>query len=362
MNGWNFIRLINALRHVSIMISSQDVCEAQICLARFPNISEKQIIKALLIHRSQDILMFESVWRILFDDNSIDAINGEEKEKDSIKQELNSPSIGGQGIGRGFGGLSLTNSLTNKSLREISLISNRQKLEMLVKEGAAFDDLVQAALTDLDYYTWINSYDLAYRRGTLTEEEWNILQEYQTLLMDEIRHQVIAIQVNQENCWQPLLRQHWLFKPLSMLTESEKNLVKSSIRKWARKLAVRTGQRWKTNQRGRIDLARIIRQSAQWDGLIFRLNYHQQIPSVPELVVLCDVSNSMAPFVEFLLFLVSCLRRRFRKLRVYFLLIRYGMFRVLFGMRTSIILGKKFAVGGIRLVWAFQITEQFLKN
>jgi uncharacterized protein len=318
MNGWNFLRLIHALRQTSISISSQDVCEAQICLERFPNITEKQIFHALLIRRPQDIATFEAVWRIIFDSQSDNAIGDKETRNLANKESKNTPNIGGQGIGRGYGGVSLTNLSTFDNSQTFSLRINPLKLEELIKQGVDFEDLVNTVLTDIDYYTWVNSYDLAYQRGTLSEEDWYSNLEYRAELLEEIRYRVLAIQVNQENCWQPLVRQHWLFKPLSTLSDEEKNLVKSSIRKWARKLAVRPGQRWKISHTGNIDVAHVVQQSAQWNGRIFRLSYRQKVPRAPELVVLCDVSNSMAAFVEFVIFLVSCLRRRFRKIRVYF--------------------------------------------
>ncbi|WP_407309110.1 VWA domain-containing protein [Desulfosporosinus sp. SB140] len=316
MNGWNFLKLIHALRQVSISVSSQDVYEIQRCLVRFPYISEKQIFKALLIRKPQDVLTFETIWRIIVDSATTDDETRRDKEALSLleKENESSPNIGGLGIGCGFGGVSLTNSsnLIN------SLKINPLKLEKLMDQGVDFESLVNTVLTDMDYFTWVNSYDLAYQRGTLTEEEWYTHQTKRSQIMEEIKHQVLAVQVNQENSWQPLVRQHWLFKPLSTLSDQEKSLVKSSIRKWARKLAIRPGQRWKTGHRGMIDVARIVQQSAQWNGLIFRLSYHRKIPRAPELVVLCDVSNSMAAYVEFVIFLVSCLRGRFRKVRVYF--------------------------------------------
>lgn len=319
MNGWNFLRLIHALRQASISISSQDVCEAQICLGRFPDIPEKQILRALFIRRPQDALTFETIWRIIIDTNYSDGLDSvKEPMKPPPKEKHNSPSIGGLGVGRGFGGISLTNSASIKDTQGRTLKLNTQKLEEAMSRGVKFEDLVQTVLTDLDYYTWVNSYDLAYQRGTLTEEEWFTHQATRVELIEEIKHHLLAVQINKENSWQPLVRQHWLFKPLNVLSEQEKSLVKTSIRKWARKLAYQPGQRWKTSHKGIVNVPRIVQQSAQWNGLIFRLSYRQKIPRSSELVVLCDVSNSMAGFVEFLLFLVSCLRGRFRKIRVYF--------------------------------------------
>ncbi|MDQ7094518.1 VWA domain-containing protein [Desulfosporosinus sp. PR] len=317
MNGWNFLRLIGALREASIAVSSQDVFELQLCMERFPFIADKEIFKALLIRKPQDALTFETIWRIILDSTQGDADPRRDKKVLPLGEEKESgPNIGGLGIGPGFGGVSLTNSA---SAAGRSLIINHQKLAKLMDQGIDFEDLVNAALADMDYYAWINSYDLAYQRGSLTEEEWYSHQKNRLALLGEVKQSVLEAQVRQENSWQPLVRQHWLFKPLNNLSDQEKSLVKSSIRKWARKLAVRPGQRWKaSHNKGMIDIARIVRQSAQRNGVVFALSYRRKIPRASELVVLCDVSNSMAAYVEFLIVLVSCLRGRFRKVRVYF--------------------------------------------
>lgn len=320
MDGWNFIRLVHALRRVSVSISSQDILDAQVCLVRFPDLSEKQILKSLFIHRPQDSSIFETIWRILLENPKSSVQNySEDGTKNAVLEETqDSSGIGGQGVGRGSGGFSLTAKGNILDSSHITNLIPFARLEELTCSGLEFEEMVQTILAEMDYYTWINSNDLAYQRSELSDETWYKHQDSRTSLIREIRQQVLTAQVSHENSWEPLARQHWLFKPLSTLTNEEKDLVKSSIRKWARKLALRPGSRWKTSRRGSIDISRIIQQSVQWDGILFRLSYRQRIPRAPELVLLCDVSNSMAAFVEFLIYMVTCLRARFRKIRVFF--------------------------------------------
>lgn len=320
MDGWKFLRLVHALRQVSISISSQDILDVQTCLSRFPDLSEKQITKSIFIHRPQDAAIFETVWRILLEnpESSIQDYSEDGNENPVSEETQDSSGIGGQGVGHGSGGVSLT---VKGNIMESSHISNLipySRLEELTRSGLEFEDVVKKILSEMDYYTWINSYDLAYQRGELTDEKWYSHQDSRTALVHEIRQRLLKVQVSNENSWEPLVRQHWLYKSLNTLTEKEKELVKSSIRKWAHKLAIRPGSRWKSYHRGTIDISRIVQQSVQWDGLIFHINYRQRIPRASELVVLCDVSNSMASFVEFLIYLVTCLRARFRKIRVFF--------------------------------------------
>lgn len=320
MDGWIFIRLVHALRRVSVSISSQDIFDAQVCLARFPDLAEKQILKSLFIHRPQDASIFETIWRILLENPKSSGQDIAEDGTKNVAQAENQDSygIGGQGVGRGSGGFSLTAKGNILDSSKITDLIPFTRLEELTARGLEYEEVVQTILAEIDYYTWINSNDLAFQRNELSEETWYSHQDSRASLIQELRQQVLTAQVSHENSWEPLARQHWLFKPLSTLTEEEKSLVKSSIRKWARKLALRPGSRWKTSHRGSIDIFKIIQQSVQRDGVVFHLSYRKRIPQAPELVVLCDVSNSMAAFVEFLIYLVTCLRARFRKIRVFF--------------------------------------------
>ncbi|HBV89295.1 MAG TPA: hypothetical protein DEF42_22200 [Desulfosporosinus sp.] len=320
MDGWLFIKLIHALRQVSLSISSQDILDAQTCLIRYPSLPRKQLLKSLLVHRPQDVGIFETVWRIVVESNEsyetehpLDITSN----KDSDENQ-NSQGFGGQGVGRGSGGISLTAIGDIQDLSRISKLVPFSRLEELIGKGIEFEEVVKSALAEIDYYTWVNSFDLAYQRGTLSEDEWYTHQNTRSSILREIREQVLMTQVGFDNSWEPLVRQHWMFKSLSSLSEEEKELVRSSIRKWARKLALRPGSRWKSYNKGTIDIASIVQKSVQWDGLFLRLCYRHKMPRAPELVVLCDVSNSMASFVEFLIHLVTCLRARFRKIRVYF--------------------------------------------
>ena len=320
MDGWIFIRLVDALRQVFLSISSQDIVDAQTCLVRYPDLPRKQILKSLLIHRPQDVPIFETVWRVVVENSESDDERGHslDETKRELEESKDFQGIGGQGVGRGYGGVSLTAKGNMIDPFHIANLIPFSRYEELASSGNDFEEVVKAILADIDYYTWINSFDLAFQRGAISEDDWYSHQNTRAAIVREVRQRLLMTQVMLNNCWEPIVQQHWLFKPLSSLSEEEKELVKSSIRKWARRLAIRPGSFWKPHNKGTIDIARIVRQSVQWDGKLFQLCYRRKIPRAPELVVLCDVSNSMALYVEFIVYLVTCLRARFRKIRVFF--------------------------------------------
>lgn len=74
------------------------------------------------------------------------------------------------------------------------------------------------------------------------------------------------------------------------------------VRKLARRLAGRISRRYRlTARRAQLDLRRTIRGSVSTGGIPFRLAYRRQRADRPRLVVICDVSGSMARYLTFIL-------------------------------------------------------------
>lgn len=85
----------------------------------------------------------------------------------------------------------------------------------------------------------------------------------------------------------------------------------------ARRLASRLAVRRKHARRGTLDMRRTLRRSMSTGGVPMRPAYRTRRPGRPELVVLCDVSGSVAGFSHFTLLLVQALREQFGRVRVF---------------------------------------------
>jgi len=318
MDGWRFLRLVHALRQAALPISPEDVRDALRCLATYPGIPPRDVLRSVFVRRPQDAPIFEMVWDVLEDGGLDLEMFNRHQNGDGKGQEKGAVGFGGLGLGRGWGGISLTAKGDPadeiKTLKPVSLAL----LADIARNGGDVEDLKRQVLAQINYYGWINAFDLGYRRGKLSEEEWFAHLEQRAAVEETVRKLVVTALVHGQNSWRPVQRQHWLYKPLSALNDDEKRQVKESIRQWARTLAIRPGIRWKRANKGRIDVTRLIQRSAEGGGVIFRLNCRKLKPRMAELVVLCDISNSVAAHVEFLLYLTGCLKDRFRKVKVYF--------------------------------------------
>jgi uncharacterized protein with von Willebrand factor type A (vWA) domain len=85
----------------------------------------------------------------------------------------------------------------------------------------------------------------------------------------------------------------------------------------SRKLATRLAARRRRTRRGEIDLRRTLRQSISTGGVPLKPAYRHRRPGRPELVLLCDMSGSVAGFANFTLLLTRALRDQFSKVRAF---------------------------------------------
>lgn len=85
----------------------------------------------------------------------------------------------------------------------------------------------------------------------------------------------------------------------------------------ARRLATRLTQEHHAKRRGPLDFRRTVRASVSTGGVPLTTHHKPRRPHRTELVVLCDVSGSVANFAQFTLLLVFALRDQFQKVRAF---------------------------------------------
>lgn len=90
-----------------------------------------------------------------------------------------------------------------------------------------------------------------------------------------------------------------------------------ALRPLARRLAVRGARRLRLTRRGRLDVRRTIRSSLSTGGTPVQPVWRRPRTTRPELVVLCDVSGSVAEFARFTLALMSAMSAEFSALRCF---------------------------------------------
>jgi uncharacterized protein with von Willebrand factor type A (vWA) domain len=85
----------------------------------------------------------------------------------------------------------------------------------------------------------------------------------------------------------------------------------------ARRLATRLNRHKAARRRGPVDFRRTVRASMSSGGVPLEIHHRPRRPTRTDLVVLCDVSGSVANFAGFTLMLVFALREQFDRVRAF---------------------------------------------
>jgi uncharacterized protein with von Willebrand factor type A (vWA) domain len=106
---------------------------------------------------------------------------------------------------------------------------------------------------------------------------------------------------------------------ISLISATKKELeeIRREIAPLARRLAARLKQKQRQGSRGVLDMRRTIRESLSTGGVPVDLRTKPKRPKRMDLVVICDVSGSVAAFAHFTLLLVYALREQFTRVRTF---------------------------------------------
>jgi uncharacterized protein with von Willebrand factor type A (vWA) domain len=98
-------------------------------------------------------------------------------------------------------------------------------------------------------------------------------------------------------------------------TREELDRIERAVVPLARKLATRLAQRRRQGRKGRLDVRGTIRRSLAHGGVLLEPRFRPPRRSKPEIVLLCDVSGSMATFARFTMQLTYAIGHQFSKVR-----------------------------------------------
>ncbi len=103
--------------------------------------------------------------------------------------------------------------------------------------------------------------------------------------------------------------------PFNRLDYLQAGEIRKRLVMLGRRLATRKGYRNSPSPGGKVDLRRTAALAGRHGGVPAKLLFRDRIPDRPEIVVLCDLSGSVASFSRFMLLLVSAMQDKFRLVR-----------------------------------------------
>jgi uncharacterized protein with von Willebrand factor type A (vWA) domain len=142
------------------------------------------------------------------------------------------------------------------------------------------------------------------------------IAEFRTELQTEIRDRLVADRGPEDVA--RVLRAP-LPEDVDFLSASGKDAaaIREALKPLARKLAARLARRRRTHRDAPLDFRATLRKSLSTGGIPVELVHRKPHPSRPDLIVLADISGSVATFAAFTLQLVFALRTEFARVRTW---------------------------------------------
>ncbi|MFD6431146.1 VWA domain-containing protein [Streptomyces venezuelae] len=203
----------------------------------------------------------------------------------------------GRGGGSGQGGDGWSSYQTLSRLRPETLLA---RVLAALRAGPAEQDTDQAAFDDRLLADEVRRRIEGFRARVRTEARRRVAERRGT---EEIARRAVATTAD---------RVDFLLAGRGQLDE-----LRRAVHPLARKLATRLAARRRRAAHGSIDLRRTLRGSLSTGGVPMRPVLRRRRPARPELVLLCDVSGSVAGFANFTMLLVQALHDQFSKVRVF---------------------------------------------
>jgi len=285
----NLLEFVHLLRLAGLRISAAEVLDAfraleQVELADKP--SFKAALQCTLIKRVEDLPLFQEVFRVYFappEQKQEWIAQGEAKELE-LQQKIAAAEAELQFQGEPVN-LTVEEKLVYASLTQEA----KERLQEFLQQssegknvGPNFRPLIESLVRgQLQYWQKQGVTGPPSLLPDTGNEEWNYLlaQVAEGLQQDE---------------------EHLLQEDMRKISEELRPEALRLIHLLSRRLATRISRRYRrSRQRLRLDLRRTIRNSISTGGTMFRLSYKSKRVAKPQLLLICDVSGSMRPYVSF---------------------------------------------------------------
>ena len=313
-------QFLQATRSAGLRVSAAEGIDAARAV-RLVGYSDRTVLKdtlALVLAKTPDEkALFDECFDLYFKRDGF-----EQDDTDTSCHDAAIPgeaAAGSEGMGSGGGG----------SLGEMLLSDDRVALATAVEQAAR-----DAGLENIRFFTQRNLYarrvldrmglrgverDMASLRRAATaaaSAQADLLEQRIERLRDQVRDLVdrnllLFARGETEKFREELLKS----ARLTSLERRDLDRMRVLVRAIARKLAARYAKPRRRKLRGQLDVRRTIRRNIAWDGIPFVTVWKQKRIEKPRVMVLCDVSGSVAAMAQFLLMFLYALHEALADIR-----------------------------------------------
>jgi uncharacterized protein len=349
------VEFTNLLRKSGIRVSMAESIDAFLALDEL-SLADREVfrdaLRTTMVKRSEDIPSFDQLfdlyWSAFYDnlrgafDQAVGSMGGEfdlEKMLQAIQQGLQS--------------LQGDQEMDLSELAKALLTQDLSQLEQLIRQAAQgagterIENMLQIGFFTRRTLEQMDAEGAGKQLRDLARQlrESGMPDAQVDALLDLIDKFLEALRQAVRNYTERELQQRNFdymekFRRESLLEKSFYNLTEDEIRKM-REVVARLAQRIKNVlsirrrrlKRGKLDLHTMLRRNAGHGGVPFELIFKQRRKDRPKLVILCDVSSSVANVSRFMLQFMYSLQECFTKIRSFVFVAELGEVTPLFKER-----------------------------
>ena len=303
------IEFSEALREAGLPVATTDTTDALRALREVP-IGDRQIVKtaleATLVKRQAHLATFETLFDLYFAGDVPDEgpDPDEPDDAETLRERLYSAVLTGDG-GAMTGIVAQAVARFGRLERSPDWFSNYEVVRALGLDEMAerlADDAIAEDMTELERRLLLDEFE---RRIQAVRTE--ILRETRVRTAQQRGPASVA-----RYAVSPIVEELSFTSATADMAE-----LRRAVRPLARKLATAVALKRKKAMRGHIDIRKTIRLSLSTGGVPVETPLKHRTPHRPELVLICDVSSSVARFSRFTLMLTHALRAQFQKVRAF---------------------------------------------
>jgi uncharacterized protein len=314
------------LRQNGLRISPAEVADAAravLLTGMEDRASFRGALRATLVKRGQDAAVFDRIFELYFtgmkdlleglsgsllealDREKLDALTQE--ELDRLVSRM-SPLAQALAMGR-------TDQLA-RILRQATLSLDFRGLQSPLQRGFYARRLLQsagAAQADKELQQLIQ---LLQARG-VDAEELELASKRTSQALQALEEAARRVADHEQKARDPESRgdQSLLQRNLASLTPDEVQRMRAVVRRLAERLKTRLSRRRKSRRRGQLSVRRTLRKNLSTGGDPYKLVFRARRPERPEILVLCDVSDSVRNVSRVMLQFVYTLQELYARVR-----------------------------------------------
>ncbi len=333
-------RFLTAARSAGVRISSAESIDAMRAV-EVVGFSDRTLLRdslALLVAKSvEEKQIFEDCFELYFQRNDFSKANepgwrSPEPEDDDDQEDGGNQGGGplsGPGGAPGQGGGQGQGNAAGQKLAQMLLADDRAGLAQAMEQAAE-----QIGLNKISFFTQTNLYTRrimermgirplereieALRRddNDAANQRADALDTGRERLRDRVRDFVernllLFAKGENEKFREELLKS----SRLANLERRDMDRMRVIVRAIAKKLAEKYGRNRKKKNRGQLDTRKTIRKNMAWESIPFITVWKQKKIDKPKVMVLCDVSGSVAAMAQFLLLFLYTLNEALSNIR-----------------------------------------------